>query len=191
MCYFDVAYAPYGGQYSDTLAVLASTDCGTTWTELYVQGGGTLATAPGTSDYFIPTAAQWRTDFVDLSSYAGTPELIIAFQNRGHWGNVIYVDNINVEGPNSVNDLTAAAVLNVFPNPATDASALVATGLPVGFANLRVVNAQGQVVHSEQARSIGGALSLALPTANWSNGSYVLQLTVGSVRHTRKVVVVR
>ena len=191
MCYFDVAYAPYGGQYSDTLAVLVSTDCGSTWTELYVQGGTALSTAPGQSTYFIPTASQWRTDFVDLSSYAGEPELIIAFQNRGHFGNVIYVDNINVEGPNGIDDLVSSATLNVFPNPATELSTLVASGLPVGRVTLRVLNAQGQVVYSDQVRSTGGGLSLALPTATLSNGTYVLQLTAVSARLTRKVVVMR
>jgi hypothetical protein len=30
-----------------------------------------------------------------------------------------------------------------------------------------------------------------LPTANWSNGSYVIQLSVGAVRLIRKVDVVR
>jgi hypothetical protein len=189
--YFDVAYAPYGGQYSDTLAVLASTDCGTSWSELYVQGGGTLATAPGTSDYFIPTATQWRTDFVDLSAYAGESELILAFQNRGNWGNVIYVDNINVEGYVGMAERNSTGALLVFPNPAQDHATLNATGLPQGLVTVQVLNAVGQQVHSQLVPSTSGQLALTLPTANWSNGSYVIQLSVGAVRLIRKVDVVR
>ena len=41
--HFDVAYAQYGGQYSDTLAVLVSQDCGDTWNLLYRKGGDELA----------------------------------------------------------------------------------------------------------------------------------------------------
>ena len=36
---FDVAYRPYGGIYMDTLQILASTDCGATFTEIFYAGG--------------------------------------------------------------------------------------------------------------------------------------------------------
>ncbi|MFM7300616.1 MAG: VPS10 domain-containing protein, partial [Crocinitomicaceae bacterium] len=54
---FDVAYARWGSGYSDTLEVLASTDCGQTFQSLYMKGGTDLATSPDFQDYFTPNSS--------------------------------------------------------------------------------------------------------------------------------------
>jgi len=113
---FDVAYAEYGGQYSDTLAVLFSADCGNTWEELWVKGGGTLSTAPATTDVFTPTSSQWRSELIDLPE--GAEEVLIAFQNRGRWGNNFYIDNVNVCYSASIENIQFLNAL-VYPNPAS------------------------------------------------------------------------
>ncbi|MCC7303648.1 MAG: PKD domain-containing protein [Bacteroidia bacterium] len=95
---FDVAYARYDATYSDTLAVLISTDCGQTFTQVWIKGGPTLATAPDNTTAFTPTSTQWRTETVNLNTYTGQPTFMVVFQNRGRWGNNIYVDNINLNG---------------------------------------------------------------------------------------------
>jgi len=96
---FDVAYARYNATYSDSMACLVSTDCGQTWTQVWMQGGTTLATAPDvTATAFVPTAAQWKTETVNLNAYAGQATFMVAFQNRGRWGQMLYVDNINIAG---------------------------------------------------------------------------------------------
>ncbi len=92
---FDVAYQVYSG-YSDTLAVLLSTDCGATFTRIYAKGGTTLSTAGSASVSFIPNAAQWRKDSINLTPYIGQSSVIIAFQNINGYGNKLYLDNINV-----------------------------------------------------------------------------------------------
>lgn len=95
----DVAYARYDATYSDTLAVLVSSDCGLTYSQVWVKGGTTLATAPDlTASGFTPTAVQWRSDTVNLSAYAGMPNVMVSFQNRGRYGQNLYLDNINITG---------------------------------------------------------------------------------------------
>ena len=118
-CFFDVAYAPYGGQYMDTLQVLASTDCGSMFTSFYLKGGVTLATAPAlTASGFIPTASQWRTDTVDVTTLAGNSEVLFSFTNIGRFGQIIYVDNINLGATfTSVNEIENDFEFSVFPNP--------------------------------------------------------------------------
>ena len=102
--FFDVAYAQWNSQYSDSLAVLVSTDCGLTFTQLYVKGGLTLATAPiDSAAIFVPTSTQWRTDTVVLNAYAGMSNVMVSFQNRGHFGQAIYIDNVNIVGSNANN----------------------------------------------------------------------------------------
>ncbi len=120
---FDVAYARYNAQYSDTLQVMISTDCGATWNQVYLKGGSTLATAADNTNAFVPTSAQWRNESVNLNSYAGQSSIIVKFVNRGAWGNIVYVDNINITGQ-------AAAL----PNAAFTASTTtICAGAPVNF----------------------------------------------------------
>ncbi len=91
----DVAYARYDPTYSDSLAVLVSSDCGVTYNQVYLKGGTTLATAPDlTTSGFTPTAVQWRSDTVNLSAYAGMGNVMVSFQNRGHYGQYLYLDII-------------------------------------------------------------------------------------------------
>jgi PKD repeat protein len=100
---FDVAYAAYNATYVDGLEVLISVDCGTTWTSLYNKTGSTVAagnlpTAAATTAAFVPTAAQWRTETINLNSYINNPSVQLAFRNLAGYGNNLYVDNINITG---------------------------------------------------------------------------------------------
>ncbi len=120
---FDVAYARKNYQgtiYSDTLAVYASSDCGATWNQIYFKGGTNLETAPISLYCFAPSATQWRTETVDMSSYTGQPIVMIGFENRTGWGNRLYIDNINISntittGIDKIAD--EGTVITIFPNP--------------------------------------------------------------------------
>ena len=104
---FDVAYAYYGVPYSDSLAVLISTDCGSTFTSVYLKGGVSLSTV-NSYDYFTPTASNWRTDTISLNAFLSN-SIIISFQNINYYGNNLYIDNIKVNGtvvPNAGLDKT-------------------------------------------------------------------------------------
>lgn len=95
---FHVAYAPYDATYNDGLEVLVSSDCGSTFTSVFMKTNTVLATAPSTTAAFTPTAAQWRLETVDLSLYDGMSNIIVAFRNLAGYGNRLFVDNINLNG---------------------------------------------------------------------------------------------
>lgn len=95
---FDVAYAPYNTTYYDGLEVLVSTDCGNSFTTVYSKSNTTLATANATTNSFVPSTTQWRSETVDLTPYVGNSSVWISFRNIGGNGNNIYVDNINITG---------------------------------------------------------------------------------------------
>ncbi len=95
---FDVAYAIYNSTYKDSLRILASQDCGTTWNSVYLKTQSDLATAPSTTSVFVPTAAQWRRDSVNLGTYLGNGGVQFNFQNIGRYGNNLYIDNISITG---------------------------------------------------------------------------------------------
>lgn len=105
--WFDVAYEPYNATYSDTLAVYYSLDCGNTWTLIYLKGGMTLCTTGSTDSAGVdtsggmgcfapPNSHAWRTDSINLSSLTGDASVMFSFESRSGWGNIIYIDNINI-----------------------------------------------------------------------------------------------
>lgn len=86
---FDVAYAPYSATYSDGLDIMVSTDCGATFTSAYSKAGLVLATntpAAYQTTMFLPTAAQWRNETVNLTPFIGQPGVVIAFRNTAEIG---------------------------------------------------------------------------------------------------------
>lgn len=120
---FDVAYAPYSTNYTDTMAVYYSNDCGQTLIKVWEKGHLDLSTTGTTvSSSFTPSSSEWRTENINLANM-GLPaiETKFYFENRGHFGNNLYVDNINITGTviTNVDDVSSAAlsVVNVYPNP--------------------------------------------------------------------------
>lgn len=101
---FDVAYARYFGNnqyFTDSLQVMVSTDCGQNFNQtVFNQGGEVLETGTARGNPFTPTANEWQNKSIDLSVFAGQPNVAIAFVNKSGWGNNIYLDNININTEN-------------------------------------------------------------------------------------------
>jgi hypothetical protein len=96
---FAVAYARYDRNLWDALAVRVSTDCGQTWTEEFYKENRELSTTGhNESGYFVPSDSQWRTETVNLDGYIGQPAVIVAFENISGYGNVLYIDDVEVSG---------------------------------------------------------------------------------------------
>lgn len=111
---FDYAYAQYPG-YSDSLIVTLSTDNGVTFpVTLFRKGGASLATAPATSNQFVPTASQWATVTFSLSAYAGS-SVKLKFETYNGYGNELYIDNIAI-GTRSNIDVAAGTITNIRPD---------------------------------------------------------------------------
>lgn len=102
---FDYAFRMYNAaSVYDTLEILGSNNCGSTWTSLWKNGGINLRTITTTSTAaFTPTAAQWSTTgaTVSLTSYLNQA-VQLKFRARSGYGNNLYVDNIAVTGTSYV-----------------------------------------------------------------------------------------
>ncbi|MCE9539674.1 MAG: serine protease, partial [Bacteroidetes bacterium] len=115
---FDVAYARYSATYKDSLIVSVTSDCGSNWNRVYKKGNTLLATAPDNTGAFLPTSTQWRTESINLDSYIGQSAVKIAFENKSGWGQLLYIDNINItSGLTSVPSNDFSSSFNVYPNP--------------------------------------------------------------------------
>jgi hypothetical protein len=96
---FDLAHKNYNtGANQDTLTILLSTDCGTTYTPVYKKWGATLATAgASTSNYLAPLATDWRREVINLGpSATAAGSVTFAIRNTNRFGNNIFVDNVNI-----------------------------------------------------------------------------------------------
>ncbi len=143
---FDEAYiyytTPY--QFSDTLKVWISTDCGLTYQSLLVKYGDSLATAPATTSAFVPTASQWKNYTLDLTPYVGN-NVLIKFECVNDWENNLYLDNINVTGIiTNTNDLSSQSNISIFPNPTN--GNLTITNVN-NIKSIQVYNSLGQLVY--------------------------------------------
>lgn len=147
MTFYRAYGATFASPYSDTLEIRISTDCGTTSTQKYLRGGSVLGTGAGTgSSPFVPSAAQWNQDTVDLTPFVGQSNVIVMFINRGHYGDALYLDNINITGTVSaapsatINSVTSACTgqsINLTATTTggpTSYSWVTATGSPTGAA---------------------------------------------------------
>jgi len=96
-------YRAYGLTFSspniDSLEIRVGTNCGATSNQAYYKGGSQIATGNGSStSLFIPTAAQWAKDSIDLTPYVGQSSVMISFINRSNYGDGLYIDQINITG---------------------------------------------------------------------------------------------
>ena len=119
--FFDVAYARYAVNYSDTLAVYVSEDCGQTRTLVYLKGGEELATAPDfSSDRWVPASSEWRAETISDLPLNFSGDLSVLFENRGRFGQPIYIDNIRLESATAVGHEKSNSPIELYPNPTKD-----------------------------------------------------------------------
>jgi len=104
---FEYASAYYPN-YSDSLKVYVSTDCGVTWTQeaAYKTDEAIFSTVGSLSSAFSPSAtANWcqgsatvACPSVDLNAYSGMSGVRVKFVAVNGYSNNLYLDNINISG---------------------------------------------------------------------------------------------
>ena len=167
---FDVAYCRWGGGYSDSLFIGVSTDCGASYQYVYYDGGVSLSTAPDNQNEFVPDATQWRTDTVNLSAWAGQSNVQVAFRNKGDWGNVLYLDNINLGSTATISEISSAYQPKIYPNPNRPGGTLNINNIPAS--DLRLFDSKGKMVWLNHAENnFSGEIPASLKA-----GSYLLQI---------------
>lgn len=190
---FTVAYAQYNPFYIDGLAVLVSTNCGVSWTTIWSKSGSTLATAPNTTNAFVPAANEWRTEMVSLAPYVGSTQLFIKFVATNGYGNNIYVDNIDVttatDAPLTGLDQNA---MSVYPNPAQDVATVSFILDEQTDVTVNVYDMTGALVLSQNEGTTGAGMhAIPLSTGELATGMYTLELVLGDKHAMTKLVIDR
>ncbi len=169
---FDHAYATYDPTYLDSLRIDVSTDCGTTWTTIFHDGSDGLATAPAITTAYTPTASEWASHAIDISSFSGASSVIFRFVAESGYGNNLYIDNVNVTSSVGVKNLDLSS-FSMMPNP-TSGSTEVRFGLgEAQNIQLMVFNTLGSLVSSRDLGELtSGDHAVSLNALNLTSGTY-------------------
>ncbi|MBI2259743.1 MAG: T9SS type A sorting domain-containing protein [Flavobacteriia bacterium] len=166
---FDVAYARWGGANSDTLEILYTNNCGQSYTNAYLKGGTDLATSPDFQEYFVPTSSQWRTETINLDHIEGNVQIL--FRNIGRYGNVLYLDNINITNSLKINKTLKSLNPTIFPNPICSGNWLNINNINDNNLKIRLLDINGKVLY-QQNKVLNG---INIPK-NIKSGTYLLNL---------------
>jgi len=179
----------------DSLKVLVSTDCGSTWNVVFGEGGSKIATATATANAHYPAAAEWDSTEIDLTSYVNATELVIAFEGISDYGNNLYLDDINVISyDKTVATAEAVETFNtavaVYPNPVANEMSIELTNAVSSEASVSVFNAVGQAVISLGSVNLEeGIQTLNVNTSDLVNGVYFVNIVSDNGNTTKRFVV--
>ncbi len=188
---FQVAAASYTPTSSrnntwDTLEVLLSRDCGYTYKSLYKKWGSTLVTRPAaTTSYFVPAAAEWRKDSVDLTSYINTGDFLLAFRNTGNNENNIYLDDINLTTI-TINPYLKEQGFMVTPNPTTGLISVQFYPNPAGLKSIMIFNMLGQKIAEQKI--IVPATYYSFDLSRNASGIYMVYALFTNNKIVRKIL---
>lgn len=176
--YFDYAYAKYSNDYPDSLEILLTKDCGISWQSLWLRSGDGLATAPDyTADLWVPGADDWKTDSIDLSAYLGEEQIAITFQNIGHYGQGIYLDNVNLKGEVPLEIQNISTALSIYPNPVQDILSVRFLSDVSRNISVILINDIGETVWKQAAELTAGRTQvIPVNMKEISAGIYIIRL---------------
>lgn len=192
---FQVAYTywtvPY--QFSDTLKVYVSTNCGATWTEVYNKYGANLQTAPPVSSQtnaFVPSSTQWRLETISLLPYQSATSLMVKFRNITDYEDNLYLDDINIMNSLGMEHSNLASLVNLFPNPSTGVFNMNIALESQKDLTVKVVNTLGQNVQQFSALNTYGGM-YTIDMSEQPNGVYFVEVTAGTETTVQRIMVNR
>ena len=192
---FDLAAVTYSFPGStaiplDTLEVLATLDCGKTFTSIYKKWGFELQTIgnPNSQNLteFYPNNSQWRTDSINVTTLLGsTNKVRFAFRNTTNFENNIFIDNVNFR----TKVLPASLKQNGFlinPSPFTNSFAIQSFNV-TDLKAYAIYNGVGQLV---KTRSYTGRAEnfIEINMQNQPAGMYTVKLFYSNRTISRKVI---
>jgi hypothetical protein len=165
---FDWAYALYSASYPDRLQVMVSTNGGTTFPyTIFDRSGSNLATAPPTTEDFVPTASQWGTFKISFA-------------------NVVSVKPVSEPVP-----VTYELGQN-YPNPFNPATTIKFALPKAGLVTIKIFDVNGREIQ-EVYNSIlqAGVYTASVDGSNWASGVYFYRIVSGDFMSTKKMVLVK
>ncbi len=197
---FQFAYAQRLPQYTDSLIVYIADDCGYLLHRLLSLGEDSLhqfATAPPTPSNFLPQSADdWcgadgnpPCISIDLTPWAGVPNLKIVFETFNSFGNNIFVDNVMINGVlSNTNEVKSGTdAISIFPNPSGGSFTLRLNDIN-GPVNLKISDLSGRMVYQSSFNSPEN-YNQSIDLTNKGRGIYIIEIRDKTNVWVRKMVV--
>lgn len=197
---FKYAYAQYNASYADVFKVQASSNCGGSWTDIYVPSAGTLASGSGgvTTSPFTPTPAQFKlytlTSHPAFNTFKTQPNVKIRFYFQEYssgFGNNLFLDDINFNSPLSVNELSQSIGLNMYPNPTNGSANIAFTLSDKAEIKVSVTDVIGKSVENERIFNLApGQHAITVNEfQQLKSGMYIVNVEMNGQKITRKLIV--
>jgi hypothetical protein len=188
--FFKVSYAFYNAEYVDTLRVLVSTDCGTTYQTVYEKFGQELAVTETTEEWFPQNNSDWRTEFIDLSTFAGQENVRVAFVAVNGFGNNLFLDDIEFFVSDDPDPVTLEDVqFVIYPNPVgvNGIVNLTFNLLDKEEVDVQIYNIQGKIMGSHTFPNTLNQ-TYALDFSTQPGGIYVIRIISPTLNPVRRII---
>ncbi len=173
----------------DTLEVLITKDCGATFLPTgYKKWGASLITRQTPiGQEFVPAAAEWRTDSVDLTPFVtGGQEFRVVFRNTSNYENNVYIDDINIV-KKDINRILDEKGILIWPNAFTRQFFIEFRTWPQDLKGISVYDAAGRLFYNVQPVVRNGNRT-TIDLVNAPNGVYFVKLFYSQQVRTYKIV---
>lgn len=185
---FDVAYnyhrftPPYFTQntdFTDTLEIKISTDCGQTYNSIYKKGGKQLAVATSPilnplqimDAIFVPKSKDWRFEAIDLTGFSQVQNALIRFDYISALGGSINIDNIQIGNYNLNVNSNLKSQIQLYPNPASNE--IHFNHLGSNFKEIKIIDVTGKLI---EVINCYGKDGLAIDVSQYNQGIYIADL---------------
>ena len=172
---FKYAFARKNNSNNEVLKLLASNDCGKTWSLRKIIQYSQLTTAPDQNN-FIPTFSQWKE--ATVTSIIGplcVQNFRFKFEFQSGGGNNLYIDNINISYENTTGvSKSFISEISIYPNPTNDILNIVSSN---SFSKIQVLDMMGKEVLMKNESNMKRAV---INTSFLDNGYYSIKISQGN-----------
>jgi hypothetical protein len=131
--------------------------------------------------------SNWLVSTSSLNAYVGG---VINLRFRGVTGNSylsdMAIDDINISIPVGINTIENDLNFNIYPNPSNGLFNYAYAG--ESQLNIEVLDVNGKTIYSQKIRNNSNVSNGVIDITNYANGIYMLILTDGSERVTKKLI---
>jgi PKD repeat protein len=170
---------------TDRLRVMASTDCGQTWSTRRTLSALNLSVGDNLSTSWVPsTQDDWKTWHVtNINSNFFTDNVMFKFEFKAGGGNNIYLDDINIylgnSEPLNIDNYSIEQVTDVvlYPNPAEGEMAVELSLVAATALRVRISDLSGKEIEAHQIQAQSGQNVILMDVAHLAQGLYLLEIT--------------
>lgn len=192
---FKHAFAKRNNDSFDWMKVYVSSNCGQTWSLRATYTTDDLAsTTNKTSDWFPASTSLWATKtLTNLNAWYNKTNVIFRFEFMSGGGNNLFIDDINISGPLSVDDASKEDIgLSLYPNPTVDhvnVSFYLDKTYPVQLRLMDITGRSLQTTATQDYPAGETIIPVSLGDASLTPGIYFVEVSIGVKRYVERLVV--